>query len=87
MKREGSFKVLCTKIDCACQFHSQCNACWANFIVGWYHKSTVLYTYILLSCGASVAGITKMWTGLENAMENGTENGLVEDLTVICLSK
>ncbi len=26
-------------------------------------------------------------TGLENRMENGTENGLVEDLTVMCLSK
>ncbi len=32
-------------------------------------------------------GITKKRTGLENGMENRTENGCVKDLTVICLSK
>ncbi len=30
-------------------------------------------------------GITKRRTGLENGMENETENGLLEDLKVICL--
>ncbi len=34
---------------------------------------------------AHMQGIIKRQTRLENGMENGTKNGLLEDLTVICL--
>ncbi len=36
-------------------------------------------------CWHGYRGITKRKNGMENLMENGTENGLFEDLTVICL--
>ncbi len=51
----------------------------------WFHLSNSLTLFIIVWVEAGKK--TKRQTGLENRMENGTENRLVEDLTVICLSK
>ncbi len=58
------------------------------YIINSSHGHNQMFpTHVLIHPQCRGWGITIRRTGLENGMENRTENGLVEDLTVICLSK